>query len=86
MTVLDTRDITAKQARTLFDVALGEFLFFAECAKAVTDNHWIYSSSGRYVVVHTAFYKSQICNDVKRTEGLAILERGPSEGAPRSAI
>src|SRR2546427_5793725 len=33
-----------EQARPLFNVALGELLFFAECAKAVADNHWMYSS------------------------------------------
>src|SRR5260221_14305152 len=32
-------NVTTKQSRSLFDVALGEFLFFAECAKAVTNNH-----------------------------------------------
>ena len=62
----------------LFDFALGEFLFFAECAKAVTDNRWMYSSCGRFVEVLTAFYKSQICIHVKRTEELARVERGPS--------
>ncbi len=30
MTVLDTRDVTAKQAGALFNVALGKFLCFAE--------------------------------------------------------
>src|SRR5882762_810984 len=39
MTILYAGNIAAKQAGTLFDVALGEFLFFAECAKAVTNNH-----------------------------------------------
>jgi hypothetical protein len=39
MAILDAGNVTAKQAGTLFDVALGEFLFFAECAKAVTYNH-----------------------------------------------
>jgi hypothetical protein len=39
MTILDARNVATKQAGTLFDVALGEFLFFAECAKAVTNNH-----------------------------------------------
>src|SRR2546430_12713442 len=39
MTILDAGDITPKQARALFDVALGEFLFFAECAQAVAYNH-----------------------------------------------
>jgi hypothetical protein len=39
MAILDAGNITAKQAGTFFDVALGEFLFFAECAKSVTDNH-----------------------------------------------
>jgi hypothetical protein len=40
MTIFNTGNITAKQAGTLFDVALGEFLFFAECAKTITYNHW----------------------------------------------
>jgi hypothetical protein len=39
MTIFHARDVAAKQAGTLFDVALGEFLFFAECAKTVTNNH-----------------------------------------------
>src|SRR6267378_6244871 len=38
MAVLDAGNVAAKQAGALFDVALGEFLFFAECAKAVTYN------------------------------------------------
>ena len=32
-------NVATKQARSFFDVALGEFLIFAECAKAVTNNH-----------------------------------------------
>src|ERR1700694_547050 len=40
MTVLDARDIATEQASTLFDVPLREILFFAECEKAVSDNHW----------------------------------------------
>ncbi len=39
MTILYAGNVTTKQTGTLFDIALGEFLFFAECAKAVTDNH-----------------------------------------------
>src|SRR5712691_3710780 len=39
MTILDAGNVATKQTRSLFDVALGEFLFFAECAKAVTNNH-----------------------------------------------
>ena len=39
MTILDAGDITPKQASALFDVALGEFPFFAECAQAVAYNH-----------------------------------------------
>src|SRR3979490_1191962 len=39
MTILYAGNKAAKQAGTVFDVALGEFLFFAECAKAVTNNH-----------------------------------------------
>src|SRR5437762_11685672 len=39
MTILYAGNITTKQTRSFFDVALGEFLFFAECAKAVTDDH-----------------------------------------------
>jgi|ERR1700674_207982 len=39
MTILYAGNVATKQAGTLFDVALGEFLFFAECAKAVTNNH-----------------------------------------------
>src|SRR6266850_528177 len=39
MTILYAGNVTTKQTRSLFDVALGEFLFFAESAKAVTNNH-----------------------------------------------
>ncbi len=39
MAVLYAGNVTTKQTRSLFDVALGEFLFFAECAKAVAYNH-----------------------------------------------
>ncbi len=39
MTILYAGNITTKQAGAFLDVALGEFLFFAECAKAVTNNH-----------------------------------------------
>src|SRR5712692_2597321 len=39
MTIFHARNVAAKQAGTFFDVALGEFLFFAECAKTVTNNH-----------------------------------------------
>ena len=39
MTILDTGYVATKQTGALFDVTLGEFLFFAECAKAVTNNH-----------------------------------------------
>jgi len=41
MTVLDTGDVAAKQAGALLDVALGEFFFFAQSAKPVTDNHGV---------------------------------------------
>jgi len=37
--ILDARNITTKQTGTLFDVALGEFFFFAQRAKTVTNNH-----------------------------------------------
>src|SRR6266404_254790 len=39
MTILYAGNVTTKQTGALLDVALGEFLFFAECAKAVTNNH-----------------------------------------------
>lgn len=39
MTIFDARDVTAEQAGTLLDVALGEFLFFAQSAKPIADNH-----------------------------------------------
>ena len=39
MAIFNAGNVAAKQPRSLFDVALGEFLFFAECAKAVTNNH-----------------------------------------------
>src|SRR6267378_7001328 len=39
MAILNAGNVATKQPRSFFDVALGEFLFFAECAKAVTNNH-----------------------------------------------
>ena len=39
MAIFNTGDITAKESRTLFDITLGEFLFFAHSAKTVTNNH-----------------------------------------------
>jgi hypothetical protein len=39
VTIFNTGNIAAKQARTLLDITLGEFLFFAQSAKSVTDNH-----------------------------------------------
>ena len=39
MAVLNSGNVTAKQASAFFNVTLGEFLFFAECAKAVANNH-----------------------------------------------
>jgi hypothetical protein len=37
--IFDARDITTKEASALLDIALGEFLLFAQSAKPVTDNH-----------------------------------------------
>ena len=39
MAIFDARNIAPKQAGTLLDVTLGEFLFLAQSAKPVTDNH-----------------------------------------------
>ncbi len=39
MPILDAGNVAAKQAGALFDVALGEFLFLAHFAEAVTNNH-----------------------------------------------
>ncbi len=39
MAILDARYITPKQAAAFFDVALGEFLFLAHFAEAVTYYH-----------------------------------------------
>jgi hypothetical protein len=39
MAILDTRNVTAEQTSALFDVTLGEFLFFAQGAKTITYNH-----------------------------------------------
>jgi hypothetical protein len=39
MAILDAGDITTKQAGTLFDITLGEFLFLTQSAEAVTNNH-----------------------------------------------
>src|SRR5271170_2845937 len=39
MAIFNAGNITTQQTCALFDVALGEFLFFAECAKTVTYNH-----------------------------------------------
>jgi hypothetical protein len=37
--VFHARNVAPKEAGSFLDVALGEFLFFAERAKTVTDNH-----------------------------------------------
>jgi len=37
--VFNAGDVAAKQAGTLFDVALGEFLFLAQFADAITNYH-----------------------------------------------
>src|SRR5260370_35824166 len=39
MTILNAGNVATKQSRSLFDGALGEVLFFAECAKAVANKH-----------------------------------------------
>jgi hypothetical protein len=39
MAIFNARDIATKQSCALFDVPLGELLFFAQGAKAITDNH-----------------------------------------------
>src|SRR6266446_2451391 len=39
MTILNAGNVTTKQTCAFFDVALGEFLFFAQSAKTVTNNH-----------------------------------------------
>jgi len=37
--ILNTGDVATEQPGSFLDVALGEFLFFAQSAKAVTNNH-----------------------------------------------
>src|SRR5262249_40881645 len=39
MTIFHAGNIAAQQPRTFLNVALGEFLFFAQSAKTVTNNH-----------------------------------------------
>src|SRR5437879_4558364 len=39
MAIFYAGNVTTKQTRSFLDVALGEFIFFAECAKAGTYNH-----------------------------------------------
>ncbi|HEY2351444.1 MAG TPA: hypothetical protein VGH83_02960 [Candidatus Acidoferrum sp.] len=39
MAIFNAGDITTKQASSLFDVALGEFLFLAHYTEAVANNH-----------------------------------------------
>jgi hypothetical protein len=39
MAIFNAGDITTKQPGSLFDVALGKFLFLAHYAEAVTYNH-----------------------------------------------
>jgi hypothetical protein len=39
MIIFDPRNVRATKARPLFNVALREFLFLAEGAKAVANNH-----------------------------------------------
>jgi len=37
--VLNARDVATKQTSAVLDVPLAEFLFFAECAESIADNH-----------------------------------------------
>jgi len=37
--ILDTGNITTEQTSALLDITLGEFLFLAQSAKTITDNH-----------------------------------------------
>src|SRR5258707_9251671 len=46
MTIFYAGYITTQQARTLLDVALGEFLFLAHFAEAVANNHGALLHSG----------------------------------------
>ena len=39
MTIFDAGNIATKQARSLFDVTLGELFRLAQLAEAVCDNH-----------------------------------------------
>jgi hypothetical protein len=37
--ILDAGNITTQEAGALLDITLGEFLFLAQSAKTITDNH-----------------------------------------------
>jgi hypothetical protein len=37
--ILDTGNITTEEAGALLDITLGKFLFLAQSAKTITDNH-----------------------------------------------
>jgi hypothetical protein len=37
--IFDTGNITTEETSTLLDITLGEFLFLAQSAKTITDNH-----------------------------------------------
>jgi len=39
VTIFDARNVATKKTSTLLDVTLGEFFVFAQCTKAITDNH-----------------------------------------------
>src|SRR6266478_1464080 len=63
MPILDAGNVAAKQAGALFDVALGEFLFLAHFAEAVTNNHCGIISLRR---MEGKPYLSTISDSVKR--------------------
>ena len=39
MAIFDPGDVATEQSGTLFDVSLGQLLFFAQCAQPIADNH-----------------------------------------------
>src|SRR6267378_1296062 len=80
MTVFHTRHVAPEQARTLFDVALREFLFFAECAKTVANNHGRIIPLRQFRCNHeTGNRKFKNGNKAKRSRGSATLNNPYAE-------
>ena len=71
--IFDAGDVAAKQTGSLLDITLGEFLFFAQSAKPVTDNH------GLSILQLVNDCKSKVLTGVRkrRERKGVVLDRSP---------